>query len=276
MVAHPNPRTDESLERTIEALLAEEQYLGHPLRDALAHLWTSTRERLSKLERITQISDRYQNMAQEQARTVSERYSRQLRQIEKIIRISDRYQGMLQDLNAALRDASTHDPLTGLANRRLLVERMRQEDARAGREHRPYALAVIDADHFKRINDSFGHEAGDQVLIALAQSLKAGLRESDLCGRWGGEEFLILLAEANAQAALAAIERILRDVRLLRMPWDGTELPVTVSAGLAVNQSGESYQDTLRRADEALLVAKRGGRDRCCVAASRNEDPALV
>ncbi len=258
---------DGALERSIEALLADEQHLGHPLRSALAQLWESTREQLSRLERITQISDRYQRLAQEQTKTVTERYDRQFRQIEKIIRISDRYQGMLQDLNKALQEASTHDALTGLANRRLLLERLRQEDARAGRDGLSYALAVVDADHFKRINDDHGHDAGDRVLVALAGALKAGLREGDLCGRWGGEEFLVLLAKADEEAAGQALERVQQAVRALRVPWDGRELEVTVSIGYAVRQAEETHQEALYRADNALLDAKRGGRDRRVLAA---------
>ena len=253
---------DGSLERSIEALLADEQYLEHPLRSALAQLWQGTREQLSRLERITQISDRYQRLAQEQTKTVTERYDRQFRQIEKIIRISDRYQGMLQDLNKALQEASTHDALTGLANRRLLLERLRQEDARGDRDGRSYALAVVDADHFKRVNDDHGHDAGDRVLVALAGALKASLREGDLCGRWGGEEFLVLLVDTDVDAAGQALERVQQAVRALRVPWDGRELEVTVSIGYAWRQAGESHQAALSRADTALLEAKRGGRDR--------------
>lgn len=265
----PQPARDEgALDRRVEALLADEQYAGHPLHEALAHLWESTREQLSRLERITQISDRYQRLAQEQTKTVTQRYDRQFRQIEKIIRISDRYQGMLQDLNKALQQASTHDALTGLANRRLLLERLRQEDARGDRDGRSYALAVVDADHFKRVNDDHGHDAGDQVLVALAGALKASLREGDLCGRWGGEEFLVLLTDADAESAGQALERLQQAVRALRVPWGGMELLVTVSIGYALRLAAEGHQDTLNRADQALLEAKRSGRNRRVLAGS--------
>ncbi|BBL74369.1 biofilm regulation diguanylate cyclase SiaD [Methylomagnum ishizawai] len=255
-------RQDDSFEKLVEALLADEQYQGHPLREALALLWKHTREQLARLERVTHISDRYQNIAQEQARSMTERYNRQLRQIEKITRISDRYQGMLQDLNNALKEASTHDALTGLPNRRLLTECMKQEDGRGG----DYALAVIDADRFKRVNDDHGHETGDRVLVALARTLKEGLREGDICGRWGGEEFLALLPGIDAAAATGVAERLLAGVRRLRVAADGVELPITVSIGLARRRDGEGYHETLLRADAALLEAKRAGRDRCYAA----------
>jgi len=103
-VAQPS-HDSHSLDQAIESLLADEQYRGHPLREALAELWRSSNERLARLERITKISDHYQSMAQEQVNSISERYRRQLRRIEKVIRISDRYQGMLQDLNLDLQSA---------------------------------------------------------------------------------------------------------------------------------------------------------------------------
>jgi diguanylate cyclase (GGDEF)-like protein len=258
----PHSHGDDPLEKTIEVLLADEQYLGHPLREALFQLWNNTREQLAKLERITKISDRYQNIAQEKARSMTDRYNRQLRQIEKITRISDRYQLMLQDLNIALKEASTHDPLTGLANRRLIIERLKQEDERAARQGQGYMVALIDADHFKQINDEHGHDGGDQVLVALAQILKNCLRGSDLCGRWGGEEFLALLVDADAASARAVVERMLADVRRLELPVGDAMLPVTVSIGFTEHRAGEVYCDTIRRADGALLEAKRNGKDR--------------
>ncbi|MGZ8216026.1 biofilm regulation diguanylate cyclase SiaD [Methylomagnum sp.] len=258
----PHSHGDDPLEKTIEALLADEQYLGHPLREALFQLWNNTRDQLAKLERITKISDRYQNIAQEKARSMSERYNRQLRQIEKITRISDRYQLMLQDLNIALKEASTHDPLTGLGNRRLIIERLKQEDERAMRLGLPYVVALIDADRFKQINDEHGHDGGDQVLVGLAQILKSGLRGVDLCGRWGGEEFLALLVDTNAESAQAAVERMLVDVRKLTIPMGDKLLPVTVSIGFTEHRAGESYFDTIKRADAALLEAKRSGKDK--------------
>lgn len=258
----PTSQSGDSLEKSIEALLADERYLGHPLREALLQLWTDTREQLAKLERITKISDRYQNIAQEKARSMTERYHRQLRQIEKITRISDRYQLMLQDLNIALKEASTHDPLTGLANRRLIIERLKQEDERAARRGPGYTVALIDADHFKRINDEHGHDGGDQVLVGLAQILKSCTRGGDLCGRWGGEEFLTLLTDADAASAQAVAERMLAGVRRLALPMGDAMPQVTVSIGLTEHRPGEGYFETIRRADSALLEAKRGGKDK--------------
>lgn len=259
------PQDEVDWDKCIEALLADEQYLGHPLREALARVWTHTREQLARLERITQISDRYQNMAQERARSLSERYDRQLRQIEKVIRISDHYQSMLQDLNRALKEASTHDHLTGLPNRRLIAERLREEDERVARLGTPYALAVIDADRFKHINDHYGHDVGDRMLVELARTLKDSLREYDVCSRWGGEEFLALLVDTDIEAAQVIAERILQNVRRLRVEAGDSPLQITVSIGLAEYRAGETYSETIGRGDTALREAKNSGRDRCVV-----------
>lgn len=247
------------------AMLADESLQDHPLRDLLARVWDLMRLQVARLERITDISDRYQLNALNSNLDLTRRYNRQLRLLERVIRISDRYQESLKALNDALQEASTHDQLTGLANRRLMAERCRREDSRVNRSGGTYSLLVIDADHFKSINDQYGHDAGDQILITLAGVLSKGLREGDLCARWGGEEFLILLGDAEEATALRVAERILQSVRQMRLRLDAAELGLTVSLGLSQHRLGESYVDTFQRADRALLQAKQTGRDRCAV-----------
>jgi len=155
------------------------------------------------------------------------------------------------------------DPLTGVANRRLLIARIDEEVARAHRYQRPLTLVFFDADHFKRINDSFGHVVGDKVLVLVAEMLRAGVRECDLLGRYGGEEFVVLLIETGLEAALKLAER-------MRTAIGGHELAevpggITVSAGLAELRQGESAETLLMRSDRALYQAKESGRNRCRV-----------
>ncbi|RFQ38283.1 GGDEF domain-containing protein [Pseudomonas sp. ATCC 13867] len=202
-------------------------------------------------------------MARAQNSTLSERYHKQLRQLEKVARISDRYQDMMRDLNVALREAATHDPLTGIANRRLLMERLREESERAQRHHDTYVLAMLDVDHFKQVNDIWGHDIGDRVLVEIGRAIQAALRQYDLCGRWGGEEFLLLLPETRLADAAAIIERVRNDIRCLAVRVGTDALSVTASFGVAEHQPGESYSQTVSRADAALLDAKRSGRDKC-------------
>lgn len=262
---------DDNLEERVAELLADEQYAGHPLRDLLEQVMDRMGQQLNRLERITQISDRYQAGAQERVRHISRRYDRQIRKLEKAIRISDRYQAMLNDLNKALQEASTHDQLTGLPNRRLMADRCRKEDHRCQRDGTTYSLLAIDVDRFKSINDSYGHEAGDHVLIALGRAFREGLRDYDSCARWGGEEFLALLAGADLSTAQMVAQRILDTVRELSVTLPAGTITPRVSIGVAEHGKGEVYTDVYRRADAALLRAKESGRDRFLVAEEPDE-----
>lgn len=262
MRAQPRSDSANRLDRSILEALADGRYDDHPLRELLQELWQRMAQQVDRLERITAISDRYQATAQEQVRDLSERYERQIRMLERVIRISDRNQAALKDLNRALRETSTHDQLTGLANRRYMGERCRQEDRRVERFGGTYALLVIDADHFKGINDDHGHDVGDQALIALAAAFRQSVPEGDLCARWGGEEFLALLSDADQQAAAVVAQRTLEASRRIALPGAAGSVKVSVSIGIAEHRPGETYADTFRRADSALYEAKSLGRDR--------------
>nr|EKU5055187.1 biofilm formation regulator diguanylate cyclase SiaD [Pseudomonas aeruginosa] len=220
-----------------------------------------------RLERIARISDGFQSMAREQNLSLSERYHKQLRRLEKVARISDRYQQMMRDLNLALKEASIRDPLTGLPNRRMLLERLREENERSQRHGQSYVLAMLDVDFFKQVNDTWGHDSGDRVLVEIARAMESELREYDLCGRWGGEEFLPLLPQTRLQDAGPVLERVRDSVRTLAVRVGTEALSVTASVGVTEHRIGETYSQTVNRADAALLDAKRSGRDKCVFAA---------
>lgn len=263
---------EDALEKQVNELLADERYRDHPLRDALEAVLDRMGQQLLRLERITQISDRYQSDVQERVQHIAQRYDLQIRKLEKAIRISDRYQAMLNDLNQALKKASTHDQLTGLPNRRLIVDRCRREDHRTQRDHTTYSLLAMDVDRFKSINDTHGHEAGDLVLVSLAKALQQGLRDYDCCARWGGEEFLALLAGADLATAQLVAQRMLDTVRKLVVDLPNGSVQPRVSIGVAEHFAGEDYTEVYRRADQALLAAKASGRDRFMVAEGPPED----
>jgi len=263
---HKFQKLDEELERKVQEMLADEQYRDHPMRELLEQLWSAVGWQIARLERITNISDRYQHAARERVRLLSRRYDRQIRLLERVLRISDRYQSMLKDLNLALHEASTHDLLTGIANRRLMSESCRQADERSVADGSTYSLVVLDADHFKLVNDTYGHEFGDRMLVELAQKFKDSIRSNDLCARWGGEEFLGLFVDADIAEAEVVVNRLQGAVRSIALDFNGAEVGITSSIGLAQHEPGETYADTFRRADEALLVAKRRGRDRYVIA----------
>ncbi len=251
------------LEQEVINLLADPQFEGHPLKEALSQLWGAHHDLLGRIERIARVSDGYQSIARERELSLSARFDKQLRQLEKVARISDRYQMMMQDLNASLREASTLDTLTGIANRRLLTERLREESERAKRYGRPLAVVMLDIDRFKVINDEHGHEVGDRVLIEVVRVMEAEIREQDLCGRWGGEEFLIVMPECTAQTAWAVMRRLGDSIAALGVRVNDELLGVTASMGVAELHLDETYSSTINRADIALLRAKRSGRNRC-------------
>lgn len=172
----------------------------------------------------------------------------------------------LQEANQRIELLSRTDPLTGLANRRYLKERADQAISLARRHGQPLCLVMADLDHFKRINDTFGHEAGDRVLVHFADLLKRTCRKEDLPARLGGEEFAVLLPMTPEEGALQFGNRVREELRKARIL--DREEPVTTSMGLALLGPGEDLDALLRRADKALYVAKQEGRDRVVTASS--------
>lgn len=199
---------------------------------------------------------------------LAQRHARLLRRLGKITRISDGFQRQMKELNAALLAASCTDALTGLPNRRDMVERLSTELARAARTGAPTAVLMVDVDHFKAVNDGYGHEVGDLVLQTLALAFTEGLRVYDSCARWGGEEFLILLPESDEAAARAVAEKIRARAEGVGSPRAEPLAAPTVSVGVAVHRRGEPLASLLKRADAAMYEAKRLGRNRVEVASA--------
>ena len=162
--------------------------------------------------------------------------------------------------------AST-DPLTGLANRRTLMTALETARERVMRDGEGFVFALLDVDHFKRINDQYGHSAGDEVLVQLSARLQRDVLADDTLSRYGGEEIAILFASAGIDTAMAVVERLRRDVAASPIQVGDQVIALTISAGVAQWQSGEDVGTMIRRADEALYCAKRGGRDRVARAA---------
>jgi diguanylate cyclase (GGDEF)-like protein len=170
-------------------------------------------------------------------------------------------------LVAELQRTSRRDALTGVMNRRALDEALEDEEHRAQRLDAPFAVLMIDADHFKGINDRFGHAAGDRALQHLAALMGAQMRDIDRLGRYGGEEFLALLPGTGLEAARAAGERVRERVQAVPLMWQEAPLPLTVSVGIAAwRGKDDALAVLLARADAALYAAKRAGRNRVQVA----------
>ncbi|RZI83488.1 MAG: GGDEF domain-containing protein [Rubrivivax sp.] len=157
-----------------------------------------------------------------------------------------------------------HDPMTGLFNRQHLQGLLDRECDRQQRSGAGFCVALIDLDHFKAINDDHGHAVGDEVLIGFAQAARAVLRTTDVIGRWGGEEFLVLLVDTDPGSdGLLAIDRLRQHLAQQPLLAQRPGLTVTLSAGLTEHRPGEPIADTLQRADQALYAAKAAGRNRC-------------
>ncbi len=154
-----------------------------------------------------------------------------------------------------------HDPLTGLFNRRQVEEELRKELDRADRHGRPLSLAMMDADHFKRINDGHGHQTGDEVLRVLARRCQKILRSHDLIGRYGGEEFVIVFPETTLAEAAVVAERLRAAVGEHPIKFGDAALEVTVSIGLGELVPGQGLEKLFQRADSALYRAKQDGRN---------------
>jgi two-component system cell cycle response regulator len=170
--------------------------------------------------------------------------------------------GLVED---ARRLAAT-DALTGLLNRRAFTEAMERELARCLRHQLPLSLLLLDVDHFKRTNDTFGHTAGDRVLKEVAAQLLRSTRKSDLVARWGGEEFVVALPQTAAPGAALAAERIRASIEACVISFLGQRVPVTASLGVA-SLAASSLDELIARADAAMYDAKRQGRNRVVLAA---------
>ncbi len=182
----------------------------------------------------------------------------------------DLHDAQEQRVLADLYQAAMRDALTGAFTRRYLHERLRAELSYAARHHTPVALLMLDLDHFKRVNDCYGHQAGDMVLRSVVSELRRTLRPEDVLVRYGGEELCVLVRGLGPEESLLLAERLRRAVATLRVPARGDEVRVTVSIGVAITDPegpAQGVSSLIERADRALYRAKTDGRDRACLEA---------
>jgi diguanylate cyclase (GGDEF)-like protein len=165
-----------------------------------------------------------------------------------------------------LGDLALTDELTQIANRRSFVASVQSEITRCSRQHAAMAFFLLDIDHFKNVNDSYGHQAGDEVLRQVSRLIKTTLREYDIFGRIGGEEFGIFLAETNRQTAVDVAERLRQQIADETLLIDGKALRITMSVGIALARDATNFEQLYADADAALYQAKHSGRN-CVVVA---------
>ena len=154
------------------------------------------------------------------------------------------------------------DPLTGVLNRRRFTELSLLEAGRARRHGFPFAVLMLDIDHFKRVNDRYGHPVGDQVIKALADLCSRSLRDNDLVARFGGEEFVLTLPQTDLEGAAIVAERVRRAVEQLEIATELGPLKFTISIGISISRSAVPFDQVIETADQALYRAKQGGRNR--------------
>lgn len=189
--------------------------------------------------------------------------------VNSIVDVTERIraENEIKLLNARLKELVIRDPLTGLYNRRYMDDALTREFKRAERNGEKLSLVMCDLDHFKQINDKYGHQAGDEVLTSFASLLIRQMRDSDICCRFGGEEFLLLMFDANGGAASERIEHIRQSIEDEAIRFEEQVLHITASFGIAAYpENGTSPETLLASADAALYRAKQGGRNRVWLA----------
>jgi len=168
---------------------------------------------------------------------------------------------------AQAHEIANTDVLTFLPNRRKIITDLQQEVIRSDRYGTPLSISILDLDHFKNINDTYGHTSGDEALRSVSARLREHIRHPDTIGRYGGEEFLIVLPNSELNAAAEQASRLCQQIRLLTIEVNEYAFSVTISMGIAQFRVGqENWEQFLHRADEALYKAKANGRDRWEVA----------
>ena len=162
--------------------------------------------------------------------------------------------------------ASRIDGMTGLPNRRNIMEKIDREATRSRRHQRPLTILLINIDDFKQVNDRYGYNSGDDVLVEIARVLRSCIRNEDICARWGGDEFLILLPETGGENSLPVAKKVLESVSMMEFKVNKPGIHITVSVGVCEHNPAQSVHDCIARVSQALLHAKNGGKNRYIIA----------
>ena len=171
-------------------------------------------------------------------------------------------QSELEKSLAIIQEIAIHDELTGFYNRRHLMELLENEKNRSLRGNSTFTIAMLDIDHFKQVNDTYGHQAGDEVLRRISAAIKNTMRNTDFCGRYGGEEFVLVLIQTDLKEAMICAERMRTNIEKCRFPDIGNGFRITASIGLSQYQMREEIDTMIARADRSMYRAKEGGRNR--------------
>lgn len=224
--------------------------------------------KITKAEDISQLQEVIADLVLE-TKAIQENTKRSQAELESTRQKVQETEGRITQLQQELEEASSlvrHDQLTGVFNRRGLDEVLIKECARARRHQTPLSVALLDIDNFKKLNDSFGHDTGDAALVHLSRVARESLRPQDSVGRYGGEEFIILLPETALEDAVAVVTRLQRELTRHIFMHEREKTLITFSAGVTLWQNEEAPNLTIKRADEAMYSAKKSGKNRVVAA----------
>ena len=188
------------------------------------------------------------------------------RRAEKLSAENEQLKTELVNMVRSLDLASRVDGMTGLANRRDIMEKIDREATRSQRHQHPFTVILVNIDKFKLVNDTYGYNAGDDVLVEVSRVLSGCVRNEDVCARWGGEEFLLLLPETSAEASLSVANKVLESISMTEFKANKPGIRITVSVGICEHDPAQTVQECISRTTQALNQAKQGGRNRYVIA----------
>jgi diguanylate cyclase (GGDEF)-like protein len=226
-------------------------------------LTSSDVERFEKVISDIHNSD---NLLLEEFTHLSECYKKLLLQANKLGAENEQLKTELVNMVRSLDLASRIDGMTGLANRRDIMEKIDREATRSQRHQRPFTILLVNVDDFKKINDLHGYNTGDDVLVEIARVLRSCVRNEDICARWGGEEFLILLPETGTESSLPVARKVLESMSMTVFKANRPGIRITVSIGICEHNPSQTVQESIARVHQALLHAKMGGKNRYVIA----------
>lgn len=259
----PYTAKDKEILQQVSELLNDPSHTKNPLRDYLVNMLNLCKNQQDNLNRLITISDGYYKLARVDNISLNKESDRQAKRMKKLAKISDLYQNNLHKINIKMEQDALVDVLTGLYNRRYMMSVLDKYTKRAIHKSAELSIGMLDIDYFKIINDKYSHEIGDKALKAIAKTIQKSIRDIDSCGRWGGEEFLIVFPDTNLNYANQIAARILDQIAQIKIPeMANAPAPhITASIGITSHRIGETYTETLERADIALLKAKKDGKN---------------
>ena len=219
-------------------------------------------EHAAHFERLVSDNGHDSNPLMVESRLLYDEYCALKRRSETLARENSGLRTQLGEMNRSLDLATRIDPMTGLANRRDIMEKMERELSRSERHQRTFSVMLVNLDNFKQLNEKYGYNDGDDVLVEVARVLMGCARNEDVCARWGGEEFLFLLTETSLDGGLTLARKVLESISMTEFKANRSGIRITASIGLCGYQAGRSIIECVSRADQALRKAKQAGKNR--------------